>query len=125
MGGESGAELSQAELSAIFQEAEAATGMTVLRAAGAAHLQVSDVLELGRRRNPGAVDLEGQLDRFVAARGGERTAIVDPYRAVADLFRRLVGRSAVGRNHLYVLPKPKGASGDPESPSVPAGTGGT
>jgi len=64
---------------------------------------VGDVLAAARRRYPGVPDIEEQVDAFVDARGGDRTGVVDPWRAMANVLRRLGGRAVVGRDDIYAL----------------------
>jgi hypothetical protein len=69
------------------------------------HVWVAEVREVAEGRFQGARDIERLLDELVEAAGGERIELVDPWRAGANLLRRLVGRPTAPSDALYAIPR--------------------
>ena len=57
-----------------------------------------------QRRHPNAVDVEGQIDRFVMSVGGRKDETVHLNDLGRRLFRGLLRRPGPGRVVLYVVP---------------------
>ncbi|HEX2161977.1 MAG TPA: hypothetical protein VHF88_09180 [Thermoleophilaceae bacterium] len=49
-------------------------------------------------------DAEKQVDALVVELGGKRIDVVDPWRVIPDLIKRLLGRPIPPREDLYELP---------------------
>ena len=69
------------------------------------YVLVAEVRDVAGGRFDAAADLERQLDELVQSAGGERIELVDPWRAGANLLRRLVGRSVAPSDDLYAIPR--------------------
>jgi hypothetical protein len=93
--------LSHPEIADIFESSPTAQ---VYRHSSGEHFPVASVVNAGRSRHPGVPDIERQLDAFVRNAGGQRVAVVDPWRALGNLGRRLIRRPPQPADDLYVLP---------------------
>ena len=73
--------------------------------ADAEHFLVDEVVNAARRQHADVNDLEAQLDAFVFDSGGERGAVIDPWRRIGNVLRRLVGADPVDRYDMYYVPR--------------------
>jgi hypothetical protein len=93
--------LSHPEIADIFESSPQAQ---VYRDRSCEHFPVASVVSAARSRHPRVPDIERQLDAFVRNVGGQRVAIVDPWRALGNLGRRLIKQPPQPVGDLYVVP---------------------
>lgn len=79
------------------------------------YVWVSEVRDVAEGRFPAGADVERSLDELVEAAGGERIDMIDPWRAGANLLRRLLGRPVIASDALYAIPRSEieGAESEP------------
>jgi hypothetical protein len=71
---------------------------------GNRHVFAWRLVALAEARFGWAADLEGQVDALVSEAGGQRIEMIDPWRWVPNLLRRLARRPLPPDEDLYVLP---------------------
>ena len=69
------------------------------------HLPAWRLVAVARRRHTLGDDAERMVDAVVAEIGGERVSVVDPWRVLPDLIRKLRRRPPLPKGDLYVIPR--------------------
>jgi hypothetical protein len=72
------------------------------------YVRVSDLREVAIGRFPESDDIDKLLDALVDRAGGERVEVVDPWQAIANVFRRLRGTPVAHGDPLYAIPRAEG-----------------
>ncbi len=70
----------------------------------AVHLPAWRLVAVAKRRYALGDDAERAVDVAVAEIGGERVSLVDPWRVLPDLIRKLRGRPSPPKGDLYIIP---------------------
>jgi hypothetical protein len=76
----------------------------VYRGGREVHIPAWRLVVVAKRRYMLGDDAEQVTDRAVTGIGGERISVVDPWRVLPDLIRKLRGRSPLPKDDLYVIP---------------------
>ena len=78
---------------------------TVARASGERMVLVWRLVALAESRHPDVENVEAELDRVVEHVGGRRYGMLDPWRWLPDLVRRLTGNLKPLNEDLYGIPQ--------------------
>jgi len=76
----------------------------VHRGGGDIHVLAWRLVAVAKRRCILGEDAEQRVDAAVGEIGGKRVSVVDPWRVLPDLIRKLRGRSPLPAGDLYVIP---------------------
>jgi hypothetical protein len=95
--------LSDAQIVALLQDPDVPRGV-VLNEPRSYALEVRSLVAFVAARHPGCEDVETDLDAWVRRAGGRRMTITDPYRAIANVGRSLIGRRSRRPEDLYEIP---------------------
>lgn len=102
-GDPNGMPLSPEALREIISDSDLPT-QAVYRGGDGVHLSAWRLVAVARRRHMLGDDAERMMDAAVAEIGGERVSVVDPWRVLPDLIRKLRGRPPVPKEDLYFIP---------------------
>ena len=77
---------------------------TVYRGEGFIHVPAWRLVAVAKRLYKLGDDAERVTDVAVAEVGGERISVVDPWRVLPDLLRKVRGRPSLPSSDLYAIP---------------------
>jgi hypothetical protein len=83
---------------------------------GSRVVSIPHFLLFAKQRDFATTDLEQRTDERVETLGGSREPLIDPWRLLPNLARRLLRRSSLPREFVWVLPDETTASSCPEVP---------
>ena len=80
----------------------------VLRSEDKRFVPVAQFILFARSRGVATTELEERTDAYVERIGGRRENVIDPWTAIPNLVRRVVGALESPPEYLWVLPPPSG-----------------
>jgi hypothetical protein len=98
-------DLGESDLRALLYDPRLPTVERAYRNPGFRHVLVWRMLALAEVRLGNKPDLEQTLDALVEQVGGERLNVLDPWRWLPDLARRMGGKLLPPRDDVYAIPE--------------------